>query len=674
MEIVCLAVDRNKNCCRTTPIKDSRFCKFHQYMDSYTSEMLAKLEICSGCKKAYHFDKDVKICDKCKMRSKINRENKKDDIILCSKEGCKYKKSIENKYCKVHQIEIFIDEVKEENKKMCKNYIRGCRVKLEEDYTLSKCQDCLAYDREKDKEKRNKIKEEKNSVTITENPTEMRCNSCCKKLPISEFIGIRKEYTKTCKSCRENNRIQDEKRNKEHRNELARVNDAKPERIEVKNQWKEDNYEKVAGYWMNSRENKIERLGVDEYLKENAEQAKKWRENNPEKVKVNNENKINSYELQYGVYKRSAELKQLEFVITFEEYTALVKNQCHYCGIIQDRGFNGIDRENSTNGYILENCVSCCKMCNYMKRSLSGDVFVKRIEHILTFNGEAEGKKYPELFGDHLTNWSKYKDSALRKQLDFTITPNNFDEITKNPCYICGKEDTKTHKNGIDRYDNDVGYLSENCRPCCGECNYMKRDYSYDDMFSKFKIIYEKNKKNGEMKAENIVISIEENDDSVDRETNIISFVKGNKKTLEQIKEQTRLRKQKQRENLKERYSDEDYKKMRAKEISEYRKKLDKNIFVKRTPEQIRETNRIRKQRQRESELNLLKESSLQYPILQNTLQIKIENDKVTEYNINEQIENLEKQKKTPDEIREQNRIRKQRQREREKNDIENKL
>ena len=48
--------------------------------------------------------------------------------------------------------------------------------------------------------------------------------------------------------------------------------------------------------------------------------------------------------------------------------------------------------------------------------------------------------------------------------------------------------------------------------------------------------------------------------------------------------------------------NNEEYKKMRAKEIADQRKNRDENIVVKRTPEQIKETNRIRKQKQRERE------------------------------------------------------------------------
>ena len=86
-------------------------------MNEYTDEMLSKLELCSGCKKAYYFDTDTKTCDKCKLRSKTTRVTEREQIVLCSKDGCKFKKSEENKYCMKHQLEIFVDEVKKENKK-----------------------------------------------------------------------------------------------------------------------------------------------------------------------------------------------------------------------------------------------------------------------------------------------------------------------------------------------------------------------------------------------------------------------------------------------------------------------------------------------------------------------------------------------------------------------------
>jgi uncharacterized membrane protein YcgQ (UPF0703/DUF1980 family) len=49
------------------------------------------------------------------------------------------------------------------------------------------------------------------------------------------------------------------------------------------------------------------------------------------------------------------------------------------------------------------------------------------------------------------------------------------------------------------------------------------------------------------------------------------SIVKGNKQTKEEKAEKARIRKQNQRERQKAHYGDEEYKKMKAKEIAEYR-------------------------------------------------------------------------------------------------------
>ena len=48
-----------------------------------------------------------------------------------------------------------------------------------------------------------------------------------------------------------------------------------------------------------------------------------------------------------------------------------------------------------------------------------------------------------------------------------------------------------------------------------------------------------------------------------------------NKKTPEQRKEESRLRKQKQRSDLQAKYGDEEYKKKHAKEIADARAKLE---------------------------------------------------------------------------------------------------
>ena len=423
--VKCLSKDRNGDQCRNNGLDDTRFCKFHQYMNEYTDDMLAHLELCKGCKKQYYFEDGEKTCTNCANRGKENKMKEKAAVVLCEKEGCKFKKSDENKYCGKHQLCIFEDETREAGKKLCFNYIRGCRTQLDMSYAYSRCEECLEKDRKKDKERRTTIKTiivETNGLT-NELRTTKYCNTCLKEFPLESFNGEKNNITKTCKTCRDDNKKQDLKRDKEHRNELAR-NNLKP---------------------------------------------------------------------QYTTYKKGAKDRNLEFNISYDEYEALVKLPCHYCGIIQERGFNGIDRRNSSIGYIIENSVSCCPMCNYMKGPLTESIFLNRVEHILTHQKRIEGNLYPSCFIDHKkSTYKQYEFRAEKSNFEFSITYEDYIHVTNSPCYICGKINTDTNENGIDRYDNKKGYISENIRPCCGECNYMKIDYDFNDVIEKLMLIYKK--------------------------------------------------------------------------------------------------------------------------------------------------------------------------------------
>ncbi len=81
--------------------------------------MLQTLELCSGCKKMYHFTGERKNCDNCAGRSKAHNVALKENAVVCAKESCVYKRSIENKYCNLHQLQLFVDETASENKKLC---------------------------------------------------------------------------------------------------------------------------------------------------------------------------------------------------------------------------------------------------------------------------------------------------------------------------------------------------------------------------------------------------------------------------------------------------------------------------------------------------------------------------------------------------------------------------
>jgi hypothetical protein len=372
--------------------------------------MLNQLQLCKGCKKMYYFENDdVKTCDNCRTRDKSKY---KKEIILCKKDGCKSKKSEENEYCGKHQIHIFINETINNGKKICKNYIRGCKEQLNPEYTFSKCNICLEKDRIKDSKNRNKVKEYNKNIKSNKK----HCTTCCKEYDISEFIGNKSE-TKTCSSCRNQNKEQDKRRDKAKRNLLAKIN-------------------------------------------------------------------INQ---SFCSYIKEAKRRSIEFQLSKEIFCDIVKKTCHYCGEINnEKQFNGVDRIDSNKDYILENCVSCCSLCNYLKNKFSIDIFIKRVQHIVSYIKENKCI-YEDYFPDFISgNYNQYIISAKNRDIEFLLCEDTFNSITKKDCYMCGKKNNINHRNGIDRFDNALGYIETNCKSCCNTCNMMKNRFSYEDILDKF--------------------------------------------------------------------------------------------------------------------------------------------------------------------------------------------
>jgi hypothetical protein len=554
----CAGTDYKGNSCRAYSINDTRFCKNHQHMCDYTDEMIQQMTLCSGCKKLYYLP-ESKTCEKCKERTvKYNKDvsEKRSAIERCGKPECKNKRSEENAYCGIHQLCLFEDECKAENVRPCYQYKKGCRAKLDETYTFSSCQDCLQKAREKDHARRSGVVQ-----TVVNNTKQ--CSTCCKTKPLSEFVNNNNSNElKTCIACREDNKKQDYKRNREHVNALSRVNSQKPERKAVKQEWKENNYDKVAEYWINARSRQINE-DHEAYLQKQAANMKQWRDNNPDKVEEINRKNRNSIERNYYSYKKRAEDKRLAFELSINEFKNIVSNECYYCNKNTDKNFIGIDRIDSHNGYITSNCVSCCELCNFMKGTLHIGVFLRRIEHILKHNNKIEeGNYYENVFCNHISaSYQSYKNRANKKNIVFDLTNDEYMELIAKNCYLCGKQSIDNHRNGIDRIDSKQGYVLCNVKTACCECNLMKNNIELDNFFNKLLEIYN----NFKFKKLSYP-DIPEN-----ANYKLINPNK-NKKTKEELCEERKMLREQRKQNQKEKYTDKDNIKLIAKSIADKRR------------------------------------------------------------------------------------------------------
>ena len=83
-------------------------------------------------------------------------------------------------------------------------------------------------------------------------------------------------------------------------------------------------------------------------------------------------------------YKHSARYRGHVFSLTIEDVERIYFSDCTYCGLSPAKG---IDRRESTIGYIFENCVPCCKRCNYAKGTETEKDFLEWIARIAAKQG-----------------------------------------------------------------------------------------------------------------------------------------------------------------------------------------------------------------------------------------------------------------------------------------------
>ncbi len=98
----------------------------------------------------------------------------------------------------------------------------------------------------------------------------------------------------------------------------------------------------------------------------------------------------------FNIYKQDAKRRLLEFRITFEQFINISKKKCYYCGtepnnyykqryIQGNFTYQGMDRVDSTKGYVIENIVSCCRICNRAKSNMTQKDFLDWIERVYNY-------------------------------------------------------------------------------------------------------------------------------------------------------------------------------------------------------------------------------------------------------------------------------------------------
>ena len=184
-------------------------------------------------------------------------------------------------------------------------------------------------------------------------------------------------------------------------------------------------------------------------------------------------------------YVKGAQKRNINFALTKTKFNELILLSCFYCDYKKDGEVNGIDRLNNNIGYQDDNVVPCCEPCNIMKGSQHPQEFIDKLQAIHIFQtmmtpiSEELVEKWKATYVSKTNqHYKTYAKNANTRNIQFTLSEQDFAEIVAQPCYLCGLQGPS----GIDRFNNKIGYLKENCRPCCGHCNLIKKDQIYEDM------------------------------------------------------------------------------------------------------------------------------------------------------------------------------------------------
>ena len=154
-------------------------------------------------------------------------------------------------------------------------------------------------------------------------------------------------------------------------------------------------------------------------------------------------------------------------------------------------------RKSSKSSFRCVDCLCACGNVAQVSLSRLGSGKAKSCD---CYNKEQISKKKLS-DEDRVKNslFREYKLSAKQRHLYFELSAETLFSKVRENCTYCGNPPSKPHRecesflyNGLDRIDNDIGYVESNITPCCFFCNKMKGVLSVEAFMKHInKIFYE---------------------------------------------------------------------------------------------------------------------------------------------------------------------------------------
>lgn len=100
----------------------------------------------------------------------------------------------------------------------------------------------------------------------------------------------------------------------------------------------------------------------------------------------------------YSNVRSNARIRGIEFTLSKSDVSYLSAQPCHYCGMVggnkseRTLNYNGLDRLDSSFGYVLGNVVTCCGTCNLAKRLMKPTEFLDWITRVYRYSIDPKNK------------------------------------------------------------------------------------------------------------------------------------------------------------------------------------------------------------------------------------------------------------------------------------------
>ena len=158
------------------------------------------------------------------------------------------------------------------------------------------------------------------------------------------------------------------------------------------------------------------------------------------------------------------------------EFINAKERECSTCAKCRNKGKKGDDRPERREAH---NLLQNEKRYDIAWRAKQLD---ERPEDFREKNNKT-AKIWKDKNPTYIANWSRknvnsrlgsIKYAAQIREIEWNLSDEEAKVMMTSPCIYCKHMDLDVRVNGIDRLDSGKSYCTENCRPCCKNCNYMK--------------------------------------------------------------------------------------------------------------------------------------------------------------------------------------------------------